>query len=85
MVGVHVVQPNKGFLLMEQVGPKTLPVFHGECFIYSRGFAFFLIHFKFLCGLVVFLEWGYRTVPGMEFRKCLCLGERTEKKPSELG
>lgn len=41
MVGVHVVQPNKGFLLMEQVGPKTLPVFHGEVASTPEGLLFF--------------------------------------------
>lgn len=30
MIGVHIVQPNKSFLLMEQMWPKTQSVLHGE-------------------------------------------------------
>lgn len=61
MVGVHVIQPNKSFLLMEQVRPKTQPVFHDEFASTPEGLLFFLIHIKFLFGLVESLEWGYRT------------------------
>lgn len=59
MVGVYIVQPNKSFLLIKQMGSKTQPVFHGEVTSTPEGLLF-LIHFKFLCGLVESLVWDNR-------------------------